>query len=157
MLGQGCFVGRGVRIGSGVRVQNHVSLFEGVELEDDVFVGPGAVFTNVLNPRAALPKKHEFLRTLVRRGATIGANATILPGVVLGAHSFVGAGAVVCEDVAAHALVLGVPARPSGFVSRHGERLDFREGLAACRVTGERYALTADGVRLIGAPAEPGA
>ena len=157
MLGQGCFVGRGVRVGNGVRVQNHVSLFEGVELEDDVFVGPGVVFTNVLNPRAALPKKSEFLRTVVRRGATIGANATILPGVVLGEYSFVGAGAVVREDVPAHTLVLGVPARPSGFVSRSGERLEFREGLAACASTGERYALGDAGVRLIDARAEPGA
>ncbi len=157
MLGQGCFVGRGVRIGSGVRVQNHVSLFEGVELEDDVFVGPGVVFTNVVNPRASIPKKSEFRRTLVRRGATIGANATILPGVVLGEYSFVGAGAVVCDDVTDHALVVGVPARASGFVSRHGERLEFRDGLAACPVTDERYALTGNGVRLIDARTEPGA
>src|SRR5439155_2659725 len=123
MLGQGCFVGRGVRVGAGVRVQNHVSLFEGVELEDDVFVGPSVVFTNVWNPRAARPKKDEFRRTLVRRGATIGANATILPGLVLGEYSFVGAGAVVRKDVAPHALVVGVPARQSGWMSRQGERL----------------------------------
>ncbi len=157
MLGQGCFVGRGVRVGSGVRVQNHVSLFEGVELEDDVFVGPSVVFTNVLNPRTEFPKQGNFLRTLVRRGATIGANATILPGVVLGEYSFVGAGAVVREDVPDHVLVVGVPARAVGFVSRHGERLEFHDGAATCAVTGERYALTGAGVRLIGVRAEPGA
>ncbi|HTQ06397.1 MAG TPA: acyltransferase [Polyangiaceae bacterium] len=149
MLGQGCFVGGGVRVGSGVRVQNHVSLFEGVELEDEVFVGPGVVFTNVVNPRAAFPKRDEFRRTLVRRGATIGANATILPGVVLGEYSFVGAGALVRDDVPDHALVVGVPARPSGFVSRRGERLEFSDGVATCTATGERYALADDRVRLI--------
>lgn len=155
MLGQGCFVGRGVRIGRGVRVQNHVSLFEGVELEDDVFVGPSVVFTNVVNPRAAYPKKHEFRRTVVRRGATVGANATILPGVVLGSYCFVGAGAVVREDVPDHVLVVGVPARARGFVSRHGERLEFHDGAAICPATGERYALSAAGVRLTDARDEP--
>lgn len=157
MLGHGCFVGRGVRVGAGVRVQNHVSLFEGVELEDDVFVGPSVVFTNVLNPRAERPKKDEFRRTLVRRGATIGANATILPGVVLGEYSFVGAGAVVREDVAPHAIVVGVPARQSGWMSRQGERLEFCAGVGTCPATGERYALSSAGVRLIDAGASPGA
>jgi UDP-2-acetamido-3-amino-2,3-dideoxy-glucuronate N-acetyltransferase len=157
MLGQGCFVGRGVRIGRGVRVQNHVSLFEGVELEDEVFVGPSAVFTNVVHPRAGVSRKGEFLRTLVRRGATIGANATILPGVTLGEHCFVGAGAVVRADVAAYELVLGVPARPAGFVSRHGERLNFAGGVATCPATGERYELTARGVALRDERASPDA
>ncbi len=155
MLGQGCFVGRGVRVGSGVRVQNHVSLFEGVELEDDVFVGPSAVFTNVVNPRAHVDRKREFARTLVRRGATIGANATILPGVTLGEHCFVGAGAVVRADVPAYALVVGVPARAAGYVSRHGERLEFVDGGATCPVTGERYELTASGVELKDERASP--
>jgi UDP-2-acetamido-3-amino-2,3-dideoxy-glucuronate N-acetyltransferase len=157
MLGQGCFVGRGVRIGSGVRVQNHVSLFEGVELEDDVFIGPSVVFTNVWNPRAERPKKDEFRRTLVRRGATIGANATILPGVVLGEYSFVGAGAVVREDVPPHAVVVGVPARQSGWMSRRGERLEFSGGFGTCPASGERYALSSAGVELIEAGASPGA
>lgn len=156
VLGQGCFVGRGVRVGAGVRVQNHVSLFEGVELEDDVFVGPSVVFTNVLNPRAERPRKGEFRRTLVRRGATIGANATILPGVVLGEYSFVGAGAVVREDVAPHAIVVGVPARQSGWMSRQGERLEFSQGVGTCPASGERYALSSAGVRLIDAAASPG-
>ena len=147
-LGQGCFVGSGVRIGRGVRIQNHVSVFEGVELEDDVFVGPSATFTNVKNPRAHVARRAEFRRTLVRRGATIGANATILPGVELGEYCFVGAGAVVTHDVPPHALVVGTPARAAGFVSRHGERLTFTDGAAVCPVTGERYVLTPEGVRL---------
>ena len=155
MLGQGCFVGRGVRIGRGVRVQNHVSLFEGVELEDEVFIGPSAVFTNVVNPRAHVNRKGELSRTLVRRGATIGANATILPGVTLGKHCFVGAGAVVREDVGAYELVLGVPARAVGFVSRHGERLIFAGGFATCPATAERYELTARGVMLTDERASP--
>lgn len=147
-LGQGCFVGRTVRIGCGVRIQNHVSIFEGVELEDDVFVGPSATFTNVKNPRAHVSRRAEFRRTLVRRGATIGANATILPGVELGEYCFVGAGAVVTHDVAAFALVVGTPARPRGYVSRHGERLAFANGAAVCPATGERYVLTEAGVRV---------
>jgi len=146
-LGQGCFVGRDVRVGERVRVQNHVNLFEGVELEDEVFVGPSATFTNVNAPRAHVSKRAEFERTLVRRGATIGANATVLPGVELGEHAFVAAGAVVTRDVPAYALVVGVPARVAGYVSRHGERLTFREGTATCPATGERYELTPNGVR----------
>ncbi len=151
LLGQGCFVGKNVQIGARVRIQNHVSVFEGVELEDEVFVGPSVTFTNVKNPRAHVSKRADFKRTLVRRGATIGANATILPGVTLGEYAFVGAGALVSHDVAPHALVLGVPARPAGFVSRHGEHLTFEGGLATCPATGERYELSAAGVRLIDA------
>jgi UDP-2-acetamido-3-amino-2,3-dideoxy-glucuronate N-acetyltransferase len=143
MLGQGCFVASGVRIGDGVRVQNQVSLYEGVELEDDVFVGPCAVFTNVKNPRAFVARKAEYRPTLVRRGATIGANATILPGITLGEYSFVAAGAVVTRDVPAYTLVLGAPAKACGFVSRYGERLEFTDGAALCPKTGERYRLEA--------------
>jgi len=152
MLGHACFVGRDVRIGERSRVQNHVSLFEGVELEADVFVGPSAVFTNVEHPRAAVPKRGEFRRTRVGRGATIGANATILPGVTLGEYSFVAAGAVVREDVAPHVLVMGVPARAKGFVGRHGERLVFEGAIGRCPVTGERYELDGNRVRLLGEP-----
>ncbi|HEX5101043.1 MAG TPA: acyltransferase [Polyangiaceae bacterium] len=148
MLGQGCFVGRNVTIGARARIQNHVSLFEGVELEEEVFVGPSATFTNVVRPRAHVSKRSEFARTVVRRGATIGANATILPGVVLGEYAFVAAGAVVTRDVPAHALVAGVPARQRGWVSRHGETLEFADDVALCPVTGERYELTPNGVRL---------
>lgn len=152
MLGHACFVGKDVRIGEGSRLQNHVSVFEGVELEADVFVGPSAVFTNVEHPRAAVPKRGEFKRTFVRRGATIGANATILPGVTLGEYSFVAAGAVVRDDVAPHVLVMGVPARPSGFVSHHGERLVFEAGVARCPVTGDRYGLVGDRVQRLPEP-----
>ena len=144
MLGQGCFVGKGVSIGDRTRIQNHVSVFEGVELESDVFVGPSAVFTNVLRPRAFL--KQEFERTLVRRGATIGANATILPGVTIHEYAFVGAASLVRSDVPPHALVVGVPARQVGWVGTHGEKLAFEDDLGTCPVTGERYRLTAAGL-----------
>jgi len=139
MLGQGCFVGKGVSIGDGSRIQNHVSVFEGVELESDVFVGPSATFTNVLRPRAFL--KQEFSRTVVRRGATIGANATILPGVEIGAYAFVGAATLVRENVPAHALVVGVPGRQIGWVGTRGERLRFEGEIGVCPATGERYRL----------------
>jgi UDP-2-acetamido-3-amino-2,3-dideoxy-glucuronate N-acetyltransferase len=139
MLGGGCFIGKGVVIGDGTRVQNGVSVFEGVELESDVFVGPNAVFTNVLRPRAFL--KQPFERTLVRRGATIGANATILPGLEIGEFAFVGAATLVRENVPAHALVVGVPGRRIGWVGTRGEKLRFDGDVAVCPVTGERYRL----------------
>ncbi len=145
MLGQGCFVSSGARVGNGARIQNNVSLFDGVELEQDVFVGPCAVFTNVLNPRAHVSRRNEFRSTRVGRGATIGANATLLPGISVGAYAFVAAGAVVTRDVPDHALVAGVPARGNGWVSRHGERLTFSDGEARCPMTGELYLLS-DGV-----------
>jgi len=142
VLGQNCFVGRGVKIGDGSRLQNNVSVYEGVTLEQDVFCGPSVVFTNVNNPRAFVDRKAEFRETRVRRGATLGANATLLPGVTIGEYAFVAAGAVVTRDVQAHALVVGTPARQVGFVSRAGERLVFdAEGRAACPRTGERYEL----------------
>jgi UDP-2-acetamido-3-amino-2,3-dideoxy-glucuronate N-acetyltransferase len=145
-LGQGCFVGERVHIGSGVRIQNHVSVFEGVELEDDVFVGPSVVFTNVKNPRAHVSRRHAYQRIRIRRGATLGANATLLPGVEVGRHALVGAGATVTASVAPHVVVTGVPPRPAGVVSRHGERLEFVRGRATCPVTGERYRLAAGGL-----------
>lgn len=150
-LGQGCFVGQNVRIGARVRVQNHVSVFEGVELEDEVFVGPSATFTNVVNPRAHVSRRAEFKRTRVCSGATIGANATILPGVVLGEHCFVGAGAVVSRDVRPYSLVVGVPARHRGWISRHGAKLVFQDDRAVCPATGERYEMSDGVVRLTGA------
>jgi UDP-2-acetamido-3-amino-2,3-dideoxy-glucuronate N-acetyltransferase len=141
-FGQGCFVAGRARVGDRVRVQNNVSVYDGVELEDEVFVGPSAVFTNVTNPRAAISRRGEFRKTLVSRGATIGANATVVAGVTLGEHAFVAAGAVVTRDVPAFALVAGVPAKQIGWMSRHGERLELdTEGRAACRATGERYRL----------------
>jgi len=122
-LGQNVFVARGVVIGSNVKIQNNVSVYEGVELEDNVFCGPSVVFTNVINPRSEIVRKHEYRPTLVRRGATLGANCTVLCGHTVGAHAFVGAGAVVTRDVPDYALVLGNPARQAGWMCRCGTRL----------------------------------
>ena len=122
-LGQNVVVMSGTRIGNNVKIQNNVSIYEGVELEDDVFCGPSMVFTNVINPRSAVSRKHEYQRTLVRRGATIGANATIVCGVTLGEYAFIGAGAVITKDVKPFALVTGVPGRQVGWMCRCGERL----------------------------------
>ena len=144
-LGQGVYVGNDVRIGRNVKVQNHVSVFDAVTLEDDVFCGPSMVFTNVHNPRSAVPRKNAYRATLVQQGATLGANCTVVCGTTIGRHAFVGAGAVVSRDVADFALVVGVPARRIGWVSRHGERLAFVNDAAVCPATGERYRLR-DGV-----------
>jgi UDP-2-acetamido-3-amino-2,3-dideoxy-glucuronate N-acetyltransferase len=141
-FGQGVFVGNDVVIGDNVKVQNNVSVYDAVTLEDDVFCGPSMVFTNVYNPRSAVPRKDEYRRTLVRAGATLGANCTIVCGVTIGHHAFVAAGAVVRSDVPDHALVAGVPARHIGWMSRHGERLDLPlqgDAQAQCPTTGERY------------------
>jgi UDP-2-acetamido-3-amino-2,3-dideoxy-glucuronate N-acetyltransferase len=142
-LGQNVMVGPNVRIGDGCKIQNNVAVYEGVTLEDDVFCGPSMVFTNVLYPRAHVNRRDEFLPTLVRRGATIGANATIVCGNIVGAYAMVGAGAVVTRDVLDFALVLGAPARRIGWVSRSGDRLGAD---LVCPRTGERYRL--DGERL---------
>lgn len=150
-LGQGVFVGNDVVIGANVKIQNHVSVYDAVTLEDDVFCGPSMVFTNVHNPRAAVPRKAEYRRTLVRRGATLGANCSIVCGTTIGAYAFVGAGAVVSRDVPDFALVVGVPARRIGWMSRHGERLALPpsgEGRATCPATGERYRLHGDTLTL---------
>lgn len=139
VLGQNVMAGPNVRIGNGCKIQNNVSLYEGVELEDDVFCGPSCVFTNVINPRANISRKDEFRRTLVRRGATIGANATLLCGVTIGSYAFIAAGAVVTRDVPAYALMVGSPAKRMGWMSRAGEKLP--ESLI-CPRTGERYSET---------------
>lgn len=140
VLGQNVFVGRNVRLGAGVKLQNNVSVYEGVELEDEVFCGPSAVFTNVANPRAHVERKEGFGRTLVRRGATLGANCTVVCGVTVGRYALVAAGAVVTRDVPDHALVMGVPARLAGWVCECGERLpDFDAGHATCERCGRRY------------------
>ena len=144
-FGQNVFVANDVRIGDNVKIQNNVSVYDAVTLEDDVFCGPSVVFTNVHNPRAAVVRKNEYRPTLVKRGATLGANCTVVCGTTIGRHAFVGAGAVVSRDVADFALVVGVPAKPIGWMSRHGERLNFIDGVAACPATGERYLLR-DGV-----------
>jgi UDP-2-acetamido-3-amino-2,3-dideoxy-glucuronate N-acetyltransferase len=144
-LGQNVVVMGGTRLGDNVKVQNNVSIYEGVELEDDVFCGPSMVFTNVVNPRSHVSRKHEYRRTLVRRGASIGANATILCGVTLGAFALVGAGAVVTRDVPAYALVVGVPARQIGWVCACGVRLgDTGEGV--CGGCGTRYVRAGSGI-----------
>ena len=139
ILGQNVAVGPDVVIGNGCKIQNNVSLYRGVELEDDVFCSPSCVFTNVLTPRAHVERKTEFAHTLVKRGATIGANATIVCGNTLGAYSMIAAGAVVTADVPDYALVAGVPAKRIGWVSRAGERLGAD---LVCSRTGERYELT---------------
>ncbi|MES1162344.1 MAG: acyltransferase [Rhizobacter sp.] len=144
-FGQNVFIANDVVIGDNVKIQNNVSVYDAVTLEDDVFCGPSVVFTNVHNPRAAVVRKSEYRPTLVRRGATLGANCTIVCGTTIGRHAFVGAGAVVSRDVADFALVVGVPAKAIGWMSRHGERLTFGDGHAACPATGERYVLR-DGV-----------
>ena len=130
-IGQGCYVGR-VQIGDGCKIQNHVSIYEGVTLEDEVFLGPACAFTNVVHPRAHVSRKDAFAPTRVCRGATIGANATIVCGVTVGAYAMVGAGAVVTDDVAAHALVVGVPARRIGWACRCGETLPAELACARC-------------------------
>ncbi len=143
-LGQGVFVGNDVVIGANVKIQNNVSVYDAVTLEDDVFCGPSMVFTNVYNPRSAVPRKDEYRRTLVKRGATLGANCTVVCGTTIGEYAFVGAGAVVSRDVPAYALVVGVPARRIGWMSRHGERLALPgsgQGEATCPATGDRYRL----------------
>ncbi|MDR7295821.1 UDP-2-acetamido-3-amino-2,3-dideoxy-glucuronate N-acetyltransferase [Pelomonas aquatica] len=150
-LGQGVFVGNDVAIGNNVRIQNNVSVYDAVTLEDDVFCGPSMVFTNVYNPRAAVARKDEYRRTLIRQGATLGANCTIVCGVTVGRHAFVGAGAVVQKDVPAFALVVGVPARRVGWMSRFGERLVFdTEGRAVCPTTNDEYQLVGERCELIG-------
>lgn len=143
-LGQNVFVGNRVVIGNNVKIQNNVSVYDNVILEDDVFCGPSMVFTNVYNPRAAVERKHEYRETRVRRGATLGANCTIVCGVTIGEYAFIGAGAVVNRDVPAFALMVGVPARQVGWISRHGERLDLPvagNGRATCSATGQVYHL----------------
>ena len=138
-LGQNVVVMPGTRLGNNVKVQNNVSIYEGVVLEDDVFCGPSCVFTNVVNPRSHVSRKSEYQRTLVRRGASIGANATILCGVTLGEYSFIGAGAVVRSDVPPFALMVGVPARRVGWMCQCGVRLQLRDGRGACAACGATY------------------
>jgi UDP-2-acetamido-3-amino-2,3-dideoxy-glucuronate N-acetyltransferase len=140
-LGQNVLVASDVVIGNNVKIQNNVSVYTGVELEDDVFCGPSCVFTNVINPRSQIVRHSQYLRTLVRRGATIGANATIVCGATIGRYAFIGAGAVVRGDVPDYALMLGVPARQKGWMSRHGHRLTQRntDGDFVCPESGWRY------------------
>jgi len=148
ILGQNVFVASGVRIGSNVKIQNNVSVYTGVELQDDVFCGPSCVFTNVTNPRSQIVRRHQYQRTLVRRGATIGANATIVCGATLGRYAFIAAGAVVRGDVPDYALMAGVPAARKGWMSRHGHHLTVTdaEGCMVCPESGWRYSEIEPGV-----------
>ncbi len=152
-FGQNVFVGDDVTIGDNVKIQNNVSVYDAVTLEDDVFCGPSMVFTNVYNPRSAVIRKGEYRRTLVRQGATLGANCTLVCGTTVGRYAFVGAGAVVNRDVPDFALMLGVPARHVGWMSRHGERLALPltgDGRATCPATREVYMLLAGVCALVG-------
>ncbi|MDB4880035.1 MAG: putative acetyltransferase [Gemmatimonadetes bacterium] len=155
-LGQNVVVMNGTRIGDNVKIQNNVSVFEGVVLEDDVFCGPSMVFTNVINPRSHVSRKDEYRRTLVRRGASIGANATIICGATLGEYSFIGAGAVVSKDVPAFALMVGVPARRIGWMCQCGERLP-DSGVGRCAACGSVYQREGSAaIRRVSAPSHPG-
>ena len=145
-IGQNVVVMNGTKIGNNVKIQNNVSIYEGVEIEDDVFCGPSMVFTNVINPRSAVSRKDEYRRTLVKRGASIGANATVVCGATLGEYCFVGAGAVVTKDVPPHALVVGVPATIAGWMCECGVKLE--DGLMelSCPACGKRYSRRGDKV-----------
>lgn len=149
ILGQNVFIAPGVRLGERVKVQNNVSVYEGVEIADDAFLGPSCVFTNVNTPRAHVERKNEYLPTPVGRGATIGANATVVCGHALGEYAFIGAGSVVTRDVPAHALMVGNPARRIGWMCACGERLAFAAGEAACARCGARYEESAGGIRAL--------
>jgi len=144
VLGQNVYVGPNTKIGNDVKIQNNVSIYEGVELEDDVFCGPSMVFTNVINPRSFIKRSDEFRKTLIRRGASLGANSTILCGVTIGNYALVAAGATVTKDIPDYALVVGVPGRIQGWVSKAGNTLNFSDdgdSRARCQETGENYRL----------------
>jgi UDP-2-acetamido-3-amino-2,3-dideoxy-glucuronate N-acetyltransferase len=148
VMGQNVFVANDVVIGSNVKIQNNVSIYTGVEIEDDVFCGPSCVFTNVINPRSQIVRHSQYQRTLIRRGATLGANSTVVCGATLGRYCFVGAGALVRGDVPDYALMLGVPAARKGWMSRHGHRLQQTdaEGNLVCPESGWRYKEVEPGV-----------
>lgn len=151
-LGQNVFVGNKVTIGNNVKIQNNVSVYDNVDLEDDVFCGPSMVFTNVYNPRSFIERKTEYRNTLVKKGATLGANCTIVCGVTIGEYSLVGAGAVINKDVPAFALVVGVPAKQIGWISKYGEQLKLPvsgSGTERCEHTGEVYSLSGSTLTLI--------
>ena len=149
-LGQNVYVGNDVTIGNNVKIQNNVSVYDAVTLEDDVFCGPSMVFTNVYNPRAAIPRKTEYRKTLVRRGASLGANCTIVCGYTIGEYAFVGAGAVVQRDVPAYALMVGVPAKRIGWMCQCGERLPAGPGEVRCERSGDRYKIEKETCKPLG-------
>ncbi|MCO5237714.1 MAG: N-acetyltransferase [Chitinophagaceae bacterium] len=150
ILGQNVFIDSGVVIGNRIKVQNNVSVYAGVICEDEVFLGPSVVFTNVINPRSAINRKHEIRETVIRRGATVGANATVICGNEIGAYAFVGAGAVVTKPVPPYALIAGNPARQTGWMSEEGHKLHFdKTGLAVCSGSGQKYRLSDGLVRRV--------
>jgi UDP-2-acetamido-3-amino-2,3-dideoxy-glucuronate N-acetyltransferase len=149
ILGQNVFIGRGVILGNNVKIQNNVSVYDAVVLEDGVFCGPSMVFTNVINPRSFISRKVEFRETLVKKGATIGANATIVCGHTIGQYALVGAGALVSNDVPDYALAYGNPARVKGWVCQCAEQITFRSGRAKCRACGKNYKKNRSGVSLV--------
>jgi UDP-2-acetamido-3-amino-2,3-dideoxy-glucuronate N-acetyltransferase len=141
-IGQNVVISPGVKLGNNVKVQNNVSVYTGVVCEDDVFLGPSMVFTNVINPRSAIIRKDQYMKTIVQKGASIGANSTIICGNTIGTYSFIGAGAVVTKDVSPYALVVGNPARQTGWISEFGHKLSFdKNGIAVCPESNERYHL----------------
>jgi len=143
-LGQNVMIGPNVILGDNVKIQNNVSVYEGVVCEDDVFLGPSVVLTNVINPRSAVSRKLEYKSTIIRKGATIGANATIICGNEIGAFSFIGAGAVITKSVKPYALMVGCPAIQIGWMSENGQKLQFNNGEATCSETGQKYILSND-------------
>jgi len=149
VIGQNVFIGKGAVLGNRIKVQNNVSLFDGVTLEDDVFCGPSMVFTNVFNPRSFISRKKEFRKTLVRKGATIGANATVVCGYTIGQYAFIGAGTVVARDVPDYALVYGNPGRVKGWVCQCAVQIAFRKGRAKCQACGKEYEMDENSIRPI--------
>lgn len=148
-FGQNCVVGPNVKVGKGVKVQNNISIYEGVEVEDDVFLGPSMVFTNVINPRAFIVRKEEFKKTLLKKGCSIGANVTVVCGVEIGEYAMIGSGAVVNKDVAPYALMVGIPAKQIGWVGKSGSTLDFIDNIALDKYDGQRYRLDNGDLELI--------
>lgn len=148
-FGQNCVIGPRVKIGDGVKVQNNVSIYEGVEIEDDVFLGPSMVFTNVINPRSFVVRKEEFKKTLLKKGCSVGANSTIVCGITIGSFSLIGAGSVVTKNVKPFEIVYGVPAVHKGWVSKLGNKLQFNNGIAVDNHDGSKYKLVNNQVESI--------
>ena len=150
ILGQNIMIDRNVCIGNGVKIQNNVSVYTGVQIENDVFIGPSVVFTNVINPRAFIDRKQEFKNTMIKNGATVGANATIICGITIGEYAMIGAGTVVTQNVPNYALMVGNPAKQIGWMSEHGHRLEFDStGKATCKESGQVYQLENNSVKRI--------
>lgn len=151
-IGQNVFIGKGIVIGNKCKIQNNVSVYEGVTLEDEVFCGPSCVFTNVNNPRSNISRKNEYQKTLVKQGATLGANCTVICGVTIGAHAFIGAGSVITKDVPSFALMVGVPGIQIGWISKFGEKLDLPltgKAETICKHTKQKYQLDINKVKLV--------